>query len=134
MRGKKDAMFRSLTATHAVGEDFLKDPGQSNHADDIGGSNAAYIATEDRSEPVGDQVQAWRSGDFVIPGGEVVVAVLLCLWNMEHFVLETESMRILLLPGNVREKTYEVGFRDILIHQTRPPGEWQAKQDVAAGY
>lgn len=70
-----------------MGEDLLQDPCQSNRADDIGGSDAAYIAAENGLECVGDQIQARRSGDFVIPGGKVVVAVLLCLWYVKDFVL-----------------------------------------------
>jgi hypothetical protein len=76
----------SLTA-HTVRKDLLENPCQSNHADNIGCSNAADIAAEDRLKDIGDQVQArWRC-EFGIPSGEVVVAVSLCLRDVENFVL-----------------------------------------------
>ena len=74
-------------STHAVGEDLLNNPRQSNHADHISGSDTANIAAEDRLEDISDQVQArWRC-EFRIPSGKVVVAVSLCLRDMKDFVL-----------------------------------------------
>ena len=77
-----------LAATHALREDLLHDPRQGNHAHYISGSGTGHIATEDGLENVCDHIQAWRSGDFGIPVGKVVVAVFLCLRNVEKFILD----------------------------------------------
>lgn len=36
-----------------------------------------------------------------------------------------------LLPGLCWEKTYKIWFWDGLFYRARPPGQWQAEQNVA---
>ena len=85
-------------STHTMGKDLLNNPRQSNHAYHISGSDSANIAAKDRLQNIGDQVQArWRC-EFGIPSGEVVVAVSLCLRDVEDFVLEEVGNKRLLLP------------------------------------
>jgi hypothetical protein len=115
-------------STHAVGEDLFDDPRQSDHADHIGSSNSANITAEDRLEDICDQVQArWRC-EFRIPGGEVVVAVSLCLWDVENFVLgegrnEMRDSSYLRFRG----RTYKIWVRDDLFYRASPPGERDAQ-------
>jgi hypothetical protein len=115
-------------STHTVGEDLLNNPRQSNHADDIGGSDSANITAEDGLENIGDQVQArWRC-EFRIPGGEIIVAVSLCLRDVEDFVLgevgnEMRNSSYLRFRG----RTYKIWVRDDLFYRTSPPGEWDAQ-------
>ena len=94
--GRRESPMATLS-THTMGEDFLNNPRQSNHADHISGSDSANIAAEHRLQNIGDQVQGrWRC-EFRIPSGEVVVAVSLCLRDMEDFVLgEVENEKIAL--------------------------------------
>jgi hypothetical protein len=105
---------RLLAAAHALREDLLHDPGQGNHAHYIGSSRSAYIAAEDGLENVSDYIQAWRSCDFGIPVGEVIVAVLLCLWDVEDFVLDKRDEKML-LPAFHWERTYKIWHWDGLI-------------------
>ena len=85
---REGAMSGLLAATHSAGEDLLKNPRQGDHANDIRRSDTGDITAEDRLEDMSDQVQArWRC-EFGIPRGKVVVAVPLCLWDVEDFVLK----------------------------------------------
>jgi len=87
VRSSKGTRAGLSTAAHALGEDLFDNPRQGDHTDDIGGSDSANVAAEDRLEDIGDQVEArWRC-EFGIPGGEVVVAVSLCLRDVKDLVL-----------------------------------------------
>ena len=108
-------MPRLLAATHALREDLLHDPCQSNHANYISGSGAAHIAAEDGLESICDRIQARRSGDFGVPVEEVVVAVFLCLWDVEDFVLDRRYEKRL-LPAIHWKKTYKIWHWDSLIY------------------
>ena len=88
-------MPRLLASSHALRKDLLDDPGQGNHADYIGSSHSADFATEDGLESIRDHVQSRRRGDFGIPMGKVVVAILLRLRYMEDLILaERYEMRL----------------------------------------
>jgi hypothetical protein len=98
VRSRESTVASLLSACHPVGEDLLNNPRQSDHAYDIGGSDTTNIAAEDGLEDISDQVQArWRR-EFGIPSGEVVVAVSLCLRDVEDFVLEEVGNKRWLLP------------------------------------
>lgn len=115
-------MPRLLTASHSLREDLLDNPRQGNHADYIGSSYTAHIATEDGPESICDHVQTGRCGDLRIPMAKVVVAELLCLWDMEYFVLDTRRGEILLLPGFILGKDIRdmaPGRSDLLSVTTR---------------
>ena len=115
MRREIGAVPRLLAATHALREDLLHDPCQSNHANYISGSGAAHIAAEDGLESICDRIQAWRSGNFGIPVEEVVVAVLLRLWDVEDLVL-VERYEKRPLPAVCWKKTYKIWHWDCLIY------------------
>ena len=108
-------MPRLLAATHALRKDLLHDPRQGNHAHYTRGSGTAHITAEDGLENVSDHIQAWRGGDFRIPVGEVVVAVFLCLWDVEYFVLDKRDEKIF-LPAFRWERTYKIWHRHSLIY------------------
>jgi hypothetical protein len=134
VRRRESTIAGILTSSHPVREDLLDDPRQSDHADHIGGSDSANITAEDGLEDIGDQVQArWRR-EFRIPSGKVVIAVSLCLWDVEDFVLErSRKIRDELLPEVFSgEDTYKIWLRDDLFYRTSPPGERDAQEDVAA--
>lgn len=92
-------MPRLLTTPQTLRKDLFDDPRKSNHADYIGSSHTAHIATEDGPESICDHIQSGRCGDLRIPVAKVVVAELLCLWDVEYFVLNTRKDEILLLPA-----------------------------------
>ena len=74
-------------------------------------------ASDDRRESIGKEVKTRRCRDLGIPDIEMASAIVLCLTDVENFILSRE-IRIDSLPS--RLATYEVGFWDGVVYGFEP--------------
>lgn len=80
-------MLLILPPAHALNKNLFDDPCECNHANNIGRPGTSDIASKYRLKNVGDEIEAWGSGNFRVPRGKVVVAKSLCLWDVKDLVL-----------------------------------------------